>query len=80
MIYRQVIYHGAMDDIHSKLLYGCLETLVLAVLAKTEAGDSQYRLSRPPTVSGTLAGEKQHIRLDMTTSNDYIAIHHGGGL
>lgn len=34
MIYRQMIYHGAMDDIHSKLLYGCLETLVLAVLAK----------------------------------------------
>jgi len=34
MIYRQVIYHAAMDDISSKLLYGCLETLVLAVLAK----------------------------------------------
>lgn len=34
MIYRQMIYHGAMNDISSKLLYGCLETLVLAVLAK----------------------------------------------
>ena len=33
MIYRQMIYHGAMDDISSKFLYGCLEMLVLVVLA-----------------------------------------------
>ena len=29
-----MIYHASMDDISSKLLYGCLETLVLAVLAR----------------------------------------------
>ena len=29
-----MIYHDGMNDISSKLLYGCLETLVLAVLAK----------------------------------------------
>ena len=37
MIYRQMIYHGVIDDIHNKLLYGSLEMLVLAVLANGAA-------------------------------------------